>query len=213
MVSFTCTPGSTLVTACAVPTTSAAPAPGAMVNGTLTAASFVVAPESMKVPPAATLQQVLLVMLAIALLFLFPSTRRFRTRDGAGRSDAGVHHGGRMHWKPAEDQDNDPDGHAFLRWRHQAGDHRERLHHVATNDLEQSQAARSGLPGRAAFFFSRANSAPSHAAFDSSIFPVRKSLRTRSFLFELFRVALPLNRLSIYSKCRRAPTNYGLSRI
>ena len=81
-VSFTCTPGSTLVTACAVPTTNAAAAPGAMVNGTLTAASFVVAPESMKVPPTATPQQLLLVMLAIALLFMIPSTRRFRTRVG-----------------------------------------------------------------------------------------------------------------------------------
>ncbi|MGB8441623.1 MAG: SBBP repeat-containing protein, partial [Candidatus Acidiferrales bacterium] len=45
-VSFTCTPASSLVTTCAVPTTNAAAAPGAMVNGTLTAASFVVAPES-----------------------------------------------------------------------------------------------------------------------------------------------------------------------
>jgi hypothetical protein len=82
MVSFTCTPASSLVTACAVPTTSAAPAPGAMVNGTLTAASFVVAPESMKVPPTATPQQLILVMLAIALLFMIPATRRLRTRVG-----------------------------------------------------------------------------------------------------------------------------------
>jgi hypothetical protein len=81
-VSFTCTPGSTLVTACAVPTTNAVAAPGAMVNGTLTAASFIVAPESMKLPPAATLQPLLLVMLAIALLFMVPSARRFRTRMG-----------------------------------------------------------------------------------------------------------------------------------
>ena len=82
MVSFTCTPGSTLVTACAVPTTSAAAAPGVMVNGTLTAASFIVAPESIKVPPTATPQQLLLVMLAIALLSMIPATRRFRTRMG-----------------------------------------------------------------------------------------------------------------------------------
>jgi hypothetical protein len=81
-VSFTCTPASMLVTACAVPTTNAAAAPGAMVNGTLTAASFVVAPESKKVPPASTPQQLLLVMLAIGLLFMIPSTRRFRTRMG-----------------------------------------------------------------------------------------------------------------------------------
>ena len=79
-VSFMCTPGSSLVTACAVPTTNAAAAPGAMVNGTLTAASFIVTPESMKVPPTATPQQLLLVMLAIALLFMIPATRRFRTR-------------------------------------------------------------------------------------------------------------------------------------
>ncbi len=81
-VSFTCTPGSTLVTACAVPNTNAAAAPGAMVNGTLTAASFVVAPESMKVPPTATPQQLLFVMLAIGLLFMIPATRRARTRMG-----------------------------------------------------------------------------------------------------------------------------------
>jgi hypothetical protein len=81
-VSFTCTPGSALVTACAVPTTNAAAAPGAMATGTLTASSFVVAPESMKVPPAVSLKRVLLVMLAIALLCMFTSTRKYRTRVG-----------------------------------------------------------------------------------------------------------------------------------
>jgi hypothetical protein len=81
-VAFTCTPGSSLVSACAVPTTNAAAAPGAMVNGTLTAASFIVAPDSMKVPPTATPQQLVLVMLAIALLFMIPATRRLRTRLG-----------------------------------------------------------------------------------------------------------------------------------
>jgi hypothetical protein len=81
-VSFTCTPGSVLVTACAVPTTNAAAAPGAMATGTLTAASFVVAPESIKVPPPASLKQVLPVMLAIALLCMFASTRKYRTRVG-----------------------------------------------------------------------------------------------------------------------------------
>ncbi len=80
-VSFTCTPGM-FITSCAVPTTNAAPAPGAMVNGMLTASSFMVGPQSMKMPLAATLEQVSLVMLAIALLFVFPSTRRFRTRMG-----------------------------------------------------------------------------------------------------------------------------------
>jgi hypothetical protein len=81
-VSFTCTPGSTLVTSCAVPTTNAAAAPGATATATLTAASFVVPPQSMKLPPAATLRQVFLVMLIISLLFTIPSTRRFRARMG-----------------------------------------------------------------------------------------------------------------------------------
>jgi hypothetical protein len=81
-VSFTCTPGSTLVTSCAVPTTNAAAAPGATATATLTAASFVVPPQSMKLPPAATLRQVFLVMLIISLLFMIPSTRRFRARMG-----------------------------------------------------------------------------------------------------------------------------------
>jgi hypothetical protein len=81
-VSFTCTPGSTLVTACAVPTTNAAAAPGATATATLTASSFVVAPQSMKLPPATTLRQVFLVMLIISLLFMVPQTRRFRGRMG-----------------------------------------------------------------------------------------------------------------------------------
>jgi hypothetical protein len=81
-VSFTCTPGSTLVTACAVPTTNAAAAPGATATATLTSSSFVVVPDSKKVPPAASLEQVLLVMLTIAMLFTIPSTRRFRSRMG-----------------------------------------------------------------------------------------------------------------------------------
>jgi hypothetical protein len=81
-VSFTCTPGSTLVTACAVPTTNAAASPGATATATLTASSFVVAPQSMKGPPAATLRQVSLVMLAISILFMIPQTRRFRGRIG-----------------------------------------------------------------------------------------------------------------------------------
>jgi hypothetical protein len=77
-VSFTCTPGSTLVTTCAVPATNAAAAPGATATATLTASSFVVAPQSMKLPPAATMRQVFLVMLVISLLFMIPATRRFR---------------------------------------------------------------------------------------------------------------------------------------
>jgi hypothetical protein len=81
-VSFSCTPGSTLVTSCAVPTTNAAAAPGATATATLTASSLVVAPQSMKLPPAATMREVFLVMLIISLLFMIPSTRRFRGRMG-----------------------------------------------------------------------------------------------------------------------------------
>ncbi|MGA8410046.1 MAG: choice-of-anchor D domain-containing protein, partial [Candidatus Acidiferrales bacterium] len=80
-VSFTCTPG-TLISACAVPTTNAAAAPGATATGTLTASSFIVPPESMKVPPPASPQQLFLLMLALAVLFMIPTTRRFRTRLG-----------------------------------------------------------------------------------------------------------------------------------
>ena len=82
MVSFTCTPGNSLITSCAVPTTAAAAAPGATATGTLTAATFVVAPQSMKLPPAATVRQVTLVMLAMVLLFMFASPRRLGTRMG-----------------------------------------------------------------------------------------------------------------------------------
>jgi|HubBroStandDraft_2_1064218.scaffolds.fasta_scaffold06435_1 hypothetical protein len=81
-VTFTCTPGSTLVTSCAVPATNAAAAPGATATATLTASSFVLAPQSMKLPPAATMREVFLVMLIISLLFMTPSTSRFRARMG-----------------------------------------------------------------------------------------------------------------------------------
>jgi hypothetical protein len=80
-VSFTCTPGSR-ITSCSVPTTNAAPAPGATAMGTITAMSFIVPPQSMKVPPSAVLRQVIFIMLAMALLFMIPSVRRFRTRLG-----------------------------------------------------------------------------------------------------------------------------------
>jgi len=50
--------------------------------GSITAASFLVPPQSMKVPPSALLRQVLFVMLAIGLLFMLPEARRFRTRLG-----------------------------------------------------------------------------------------------------------------------------------
>jgi hypothetical protein len=80
-VAFTCTPGM-LITSCSVPTTNAAPAPGATVSGAITASSFIVPPQSMKVPPSALLRQVLFIMLAIGLLFMLPEVRRIRTRLG-----------------------------------------------------------------------------------------------------------------------------------
>jgi Beta-propeller repeat len=80
-VAFTCTPGM-LITSCSVPTTNAAPAPGATASGAITASSFIVPPQSMKVPPSALLRQVLFIMLAIGLLFMLPDVRRFRTRLG-----------------------------------------------------------------------------------------------------------------------------------
>jgi hypothetical protein len=81
-VAFMCTPGSALITSCAVPNINAAPAPGTTANGTLTAASFAVPPRSIKVTPSALLRQVIFIMLAMALLFMIPSVRRFRTRMG-----------------------------------------------------------------------------------------------------------------------------------
>jgi hypothetical protein len=80
-VSFACTPGM-LLSACSVPATNAAPAPGATATGSITATSFIVPPQSMKVPPSALLRQVLFIMLAIAMLFMIPAARRFRTRMG-----------------------------------------------------------------------------------------------------------------------------------
>jgi hypothetical protein len=82
-VASTCAPGTgALITSCSVPTANAAPAPGTTVNGSITAASFIVPPQSMKVPPSAFLRQVLFIMIAIALLFMLPEARRFRTRLG-----------------------------------------------------------------------------------------------------------------------------------
>ena len=80
-VSFTCTPA-TLITSCSVQTTNAAPAPGATASGAITAASFIVPPQSLKAPPSALLRQVLFIMMAMALLFMLPAVRQFRTRLG-----------------------------------------------------------------------------------------------------------------------------------
>jgi hypothetical protein len=81
-VSFTCTPGM-LITSCSVPAIPAAPGPaGATAMGSITAAAFIVPPQSMKVPPSALLRQVLFIMVAIGLLFMLPSVGRFRTRLG-----------------------------------------------------------------------------------------------------------------------------------
>ncbi len=82
-VASTCAPGTgALITSCSVPTANAAPAPGTTVSGSITAASFIVPPQSMKVPPSALLRQVLFIMMVIGLLFLLPEARRFRTRLG-----------------------------------------------------------------------------------------------------------------------------------
>jgi hypothetical protein len=80
-VAFTCTPGM-LITSCSVPTTNAAPSPGATASGSIVAASLIVPPQSMKVPPSALLRQVLFIMLAIGLLFMLPEARRLRMRLG-----------------------------------------------------------------------------------------------------------------------------------
>jgi hypothetical protein len=80
-VAFTCTPAM-LITSCSVATTNAAPTPGASAAGSITAASFIVPPQSLKAPPSALLRQVLFIMLAMALLFMLPAVRRFRTRLG-----------------------------------------------------------------------------------------------------------------------------------
>jgi hypothetical protein len=80
-VAFTCTPAM-LITSCSVATTNAAPAPGASAAGAITASSFIVPPQSLKAPPSGLLRQVLFVMMAIALLFMLPEARRFRTRLG-----------------------------------------------------------------------------------------------------------------------------------
>jgi hypothetical protein len=82
-VAFACTPGTgMMITSCSVPTTNAAPAPGATASGSITAAAFLVPPQSMKMPPSALLRQVLFIIMAIGLLFLLPEPRRFRTRLG-----------------------------------------------------------------------------------------------------------------------------------
>jgi hypothetical protein len=82
-VASTCAPGTgALITSCSVPTANAAPAPGTTANGSITAASFIVPPQSMKLPPSALLRQVLFIMMAIALLFMLPEAQRFRTRLG-----------------------------------------------------------------------------------------------------------------------------------
>jgi hypothetical protein len=83
-VAFTCAPGTgMLISSCSVPTANLTQiAPVATVNGSITAASFIVPPQSMKLPPSALLRQVLFLMMAISLLFMLPEVRRFRTRLG-----------------------------------------------------------------------------------------------------------------------------------
>jgi hypothetical protein len=83
-VAFTCAPGAgALITSCSVPNASVVANPAVTtVQGSITAASFIVPPQSMKLPPSALLWQVLFIMMAIALLFMLPEARRFRTRLG-----------------------------------------------------------------------------------------------------------------------------------
>jgi hypothetical protein len=83
-VAFTCAPGTgALITSCSVPNASVVANPAVTtVQGSITAASFIVPPQSMKMPTSALLRQVLFIMMAIALLFMLPEARRFRTRLG-----------------------------------------------------------------------------------------------------------------------------------
>ena len=54
------------------------------------AASFIVPPQSLKVPPSALLRQVLFIMLAIAAAVHDSLSPAFPHATGNGRSDAGV---------------------------------------------------------------------------------------------------------------------------
>jgi len=83
-VAFTCAPGAgALITSCSVPNAVVVANPAVTtVQGSITAASFIVPPQSMKMPPSALLRQVFFIMMAIALLFMLPEARRFRTRLG-----------------------------------------------------------------------------------------------------------------------------------
>ena len=99
-------------------------------NGSLMASAFIVPPESMKVPPSALLRQVIFIMLAMALLFMIPTVRRFRTRVGMARSDAYVRTGGRLLGRSSCPQDLNHHDYAVLGRRHQARHHGERNHHA-----------------------------------------------------------------------------------
>ena len=72
-----------LITSCSVPSAGLTQAsPVATVSGSITAAAFIVPPQSLKLPPSALLRQVLFIMVTSGLLFLLPEARRFRTRLG-----------------------------------------------------------------------------------------------------------------------------------
>ncbi len=77
-VTVACTAG-TSISSCTVNPSSGVP--GASVNVSYTAASFVTGPQTWKTPPA-SLRQVVTVMLAILLLLMIPVVRRNRTRLG-----------------------------------------------------------------------------------------------------------------------------------
>ena len=153
-VSFTCTPGM-LITSCSVPNSNAAPAPGTTVMGSITAASFIVPPQSLKAPPPALLRQVIFIMLAIAMLFMIPSVRRFRTRLGmAGAMLVFIVVAGCSRRSPRRPRPQ-PSDYAFLGRRHQDGDHGERNHHAIKVNSNAVQAARAACAVRAAFFCAR----------------------------------------------------------
>ena len=150
-VSFTCTPAM-LITSCSVPTTNAAPAPGATANGSITAASFIVPPQSLKAPPSALLRQVLFIMMAMILLFMLPVVRRFRTRLGmAGAMMVFVVVAGCCGSRRGIEGINHSN-HAVLRNCHQGRDHRQRNHHAIKLNPTAVQAARRAIQGARPFF-------------------------------------------------------------
>ncbi len=209
-VSFTCTPAM-LITSCSVPTTNAAPAPGATAMGSITAASFIVPPQSLKAPPSALLRQVLFIMMAIALLFMIPAARRFRTRLGmagammvfilvAGCSGSGTVVKGFNHRD-----------YAVFGNRHQTSDHGECNHHAIKINATAVQAARSCYTGRAALFSRSAVPPRTSPTLGASLFPRDTgSLANQTiFVFQMiFGQHYTLRGFPSILVSRRVPTYY-----